>query len=59
MGRQVNKLSARKVETVKEPGRHSDGGGLYLNVTETGARSAMSSMRKVSVKPFTACFEVA
>ena len=39
MGRQVNKLSARKVETVKEPGRHSDGGGLYLNVTETGARS--------------------
>lgn len=39
MGRQINKLSARKVETVKEPGRHSDGGGLYLNVTESGGRS--------------------
>jgi integrase len=39
MGRQINKLGARKVETVKEPGRHSDGGGLYLNVTESGGRS--------------------
>jgi integrase len=39
MGRQVNKLSARRVETMKEAGRHSDGGGLYLNVTESGARS--------------------
>jgi integrase len=39
MGRQINKLSARKVETVSEPGRHSDGGGLYLNVTESGGRS--------------------
>jgi Arm DNA-binding domain len=39
MGRQINKLSARKVETVRTPGRHSDGGGLYLNVTEGGGRS--------------------
>jgi hypothetical protein len=39
MGRQINKLSARKVETVSKPGRHSDGGGLYLNVTESGGRS--------------------
>jgi integrase len=39
MGRQINKLSARKVETVSAPGRHSDGGGLYLNVTESGGRS--------------------
>ena len=39
MGRQINKLSARKVETVSVPGRHSDGGGLYLNVTESGGRS--------------------
>ena len=39
MGRQVRKLSARKVSTMTEPGRHSDGGGLYLNVTETGSRS--------------------
>lgn len=36
---QINKLSAREVETVSAPGRHSDGGGLYLNVTESGGRS--------------------
>jgi Arm DNA-binding domain len=34
-GRQLHKLSARKVETIAEPGRHSDGGGLYLTI-ETG-----------------------
>jgi integrase len=39
MGRQVYKLTARKVDTIKVPGRHSDGGGLYLNVTDTGAKS--------------------
>ena len=39
MAKQVRKLSARGAATVTKPGRHSDGGGLYLNVTETGARS--------------------
>jgi integrase len=39
MGNHINKLSARKVATLTKPGRHSDGGGLYLNVTETGAKS--------------------
>ncbi len=39
MGKQINKLSARKVETVTKAGRHSDGGGLYLNVTTTGSKS--------------------
>src|SRR5258708_29800123 len=34
-GRQLHKLSARKAETSTEPGRHSDGGGLYLAI-ETG-----------------------
>jgi integrase len=34
-GRQLHKLSARKAETTTEPGRHSDGGGLYLAI-ETG-----------------------
>jgi integrase len=34
--RQLHKLSAREAETITEPGRHSDGGGLYL-VIETGA----------------------
>jgi hypothetical protein len=39
MGKEVRKLSARGAATVAEPGRHSDGAGLYLNVTQTGARS--------------------
>ena len=39
MGAAVNKLSARAVATATKPGRHSDGGGLYLNVSPTGARS--------------------
>lgn len=38
-GRTADKLTARTVATITEPGRHSDGGGLYLNVTPTGARS--------------------
>ena len=39
MGKQVNKLNARNVSTLTKPGRHSDGGGLYLNVSESGAKS--------------------
>ncbi|MET0527930.1 MAG: Arm DNA-binding domain-containing protein, partial [Microvirga sp.] len=39
MVRQLHTLSARTVATLSEPGRHSDGGGLYLNVTGSGARS--------------------
>ncbi|PIT06150.1 hypothetical protein TSA1_18030 [Bradyrhizobium nitroreducens] len=36
--RQLHKLSAREAETIIEPGRHSDGGGLYLAI-ETGAHA--------------------
>ena len=39
MARSVNRLNARRVATVQEPGLHADGNGLYLNVTETGAKS--------------------
>jgi hypothetical protein len=39
MGQAIKKLSARTVATIAEPGRHSDGDGLYLNVTAGGARS--------------------
>lgn len=39
MSRPINKLSARQVATLKQPGRHADGGGLYLRVTEHGSRS--------------------
>jgi integrase len=34
--RRLHKLSAREAETIVEPGRHGDGGGLYLAI-ETGA----------------------
>ena len=33
------KLTSRKVETVKEPGMHGDGEGLYLNVASGGSKS--------------------
>ena len=39
MSRSLNKLSVRQVAALKEPGRHSDGGGLYLRVTPAGSRS--------------------
>jgi integrase len=32
--RDLNKLSAKFVETVREPGRYADGGGLYLQVSK-------------------------
>lgn len=37
--RALNVLSARKVDTLKEPGRYADGGGLYLVVTKTRTKS--------------------
>lgn len=39
MPKQLHSLSARAAATVSKPGRHADGGGLYLNVTASGARS--------------------
>jgi integrase len=35
----LNRLSARAVVTLKEPGLHADGGGLYLRITKTGTKS--------------------
>jgi len=39
MARSINRLSAREVATLKTTGRHADGGGLYLRITESGSRS--------------------
>lgn len=39
MVRALNKLTARAALTLAEPGRHSDGGGLYLDITKTGSKS--------------------
>jgi integrase len=38
MVRSINKLSARTVETAKAPGRYSDGGNLYLSISDNGGR---------------------
>ena len=39
MAGRAKPLTARQVETLKAPGRHADGGNLYLNVTASGAKS--------------------
>ena len=38
MVRQINRLSARAAETIRKPGRHADGGGLYLSISSEGRR---------------------
>jgi integrase len=38
MARSISKLSARTVETLKAPGRYSDGGNLYLSISANGGR---------------------
>jgi integrase len=35
----MGKLSAKRAESIKDPGRHGDGDGLYLQVSSTGTRS--------------------
>ena len=35
----MGKLTARRVETLKLAGRHSDGGNLYLNIAKGGSKS--------------------
>ena len=39
MARSLNKLSEVGVRSAKKTGRHSDGGGLYLNVSTSGGKS--------------------
>jgi len=38
MARTINRLNARAVATISEPGRHADGGGLYLSISPNGGR---------------------
>jgi hypothetical protein len=38
MARQINRLNARAVATIKARGRHADGGGLYLSISPNGGR---------------------
>jgi hypothetical protein len=37
MARQLKRLTARTVAAMKKPGRHADGGNLYLTISKTGA----------------------
>jgi len=39
MAHTLNKLKALSVERERNPGRHSDGGGLYLNAAKSGSKS--------------------
>jgi integrase len=39
MSRMANRLTALKVEKLKEPGMYADGGGLYLRVTPEGTKN--------------------
>lgn len=39
MPRQLNKLTALKVNKLDKPGLYGDGGGLTLQITQTGVRS--------------------
>jgi integrase len=39
MARALNRLTVREVASLKEVGRHADGGGLYLRIAPSGARS--------------------
>jgi integrase len=38
MARAIQKLTARAADTITKPGRHSDGGGLYLSISGDGRR---------------------
>ena len=38
MPRAIHRLSARAAETISKPGRHSDGGGLYLSISSGDRR---------------------
>jgi len=39
MARQIGKLSAMAIKNQNKPGLYADGGGLYLQVTESGAKT--------------------
>lgn len=57
MARSLNKLNVRQVAALKLPGRHSDGGGLYIRITTSGSRTwafmttAAGKRREISLGP--------
>lgn len=51
MGLKINRLTARRVAAITEPGYHPDGGGLYLQVTASGAKSWVFRYRFEGKRP--------
>jgi len=45
MAQTINQLTAIKVQKLKAPGYHADGGGLHLQVSQTGSKSWIFSYR--------------
>ena len=39
MAQTINQLTAIKVQKIKEPGYHADGGGLWLQISQVGGKS--------------------
>jgi integrase len=60
MARSIGNLSAISIEKRKKVGRHSDGGGLYLNIAAAGTKSwvfmwaAHKKRREMGLGPFPA-----
>jgi hypothetical protein len=46
MARKIGRLTALAVSRLSEPGMHPDGGGLYLQISKTGARSWVFRFKK-------------
>ena len=38
MARGINRLTVRAVATLTKPGRHADGGNLYLQIAQSGSK---------------------
>ncbi len=41
-------LAVRKVDTMKTPGLFADGGGLYLQITATGAKTGSTAFNSMA-----------
>lgn len=51
MAGKLHKLNARQVETLTKPGRHADGGNLYLQISPNGGKRWIFSYRFGAPKP--------
>jgi hypothetical protein len=47
MARTIGKLMALKVDKANQPGMYGDGGGLYLRVTDDGAKNWVTRLESI------------